>query len=351
MHLFRHVLPLLPICITSTLAEFLVGSYPPPLDLSSDESIVPASWKNFTAKFDAYLKENQTAASESLSGVENVTFSVGLFSLHDPAAANLQYHYTSPEIANAVNGTDRVDGDSIYRMASVTKLFTVFAGMLELTDKEWNRPLTEVFPELAEYALEHPGEQDPVYTIQWDKVTPWAFANHLAGFPAGGLPGLDLLSQVAFAGDIDRLVTAFGFPPADLNKLGPCWNIVDPLSCAPEDFIKEASSLSPSFLPWASPAYTNPGMMMLGLAISKITGKSMETIYHESIFQPLGMTSSKSTPPTSEAEVARSVVVGDPGVWFLPGGITTPAGGLLSTINDLSKYGVSILNSTLFLPN
>lgn len=280
--------------------------------------------------------------------MENVTFSVGLFSLHDPAAANLQYHYTSPEIANAANGTDRVDGDSIYRMSSVTKLFTVFAGMLELTDKEWNRPLTEVFPELAEYALEHPGEQDPVYTIQWDKVTPWAFANHLAGFPAGGLPGLDLLSQVASAGDSDRLVTAFGFPPADLNKLRPCWNVVDPLSCAPEDFIKEASSLSPSFLPWGSPAYTNPDMMMLGLAISKITGKSMKTIYHESIFQPLGMTSSKSTPPTSEAEVARCVVVGDPSVWFLPGGITTPAGGLLSTINDLSKYGVSILNSTLF---
>lgn len=60
------------------------------------------------------------------------------------------------------------------------------------------------------------------------------------------------------------------------------------------------------------------------------------------------MTSSKSTLPTSEAEVAHSVVVGDPRVWFLPGGITTPSGGLLSTINDLSKFGVSILNSTLF---
>lgn len=348
MHLLQHTLALLPICITTTLADFLVGSYPPPLDLSSDESILPASWKNLTAKFDAYLKENKTAALESLSGVENVTFSVGLFSLHDPAATKLQYHHTSPEVANAANGTNQVDGDSIYRMASVTKLFTVFAGLLELTDEEWNRPLTEVFAELAEYAREHPGEQDPVYTIQWDKVTPWALANHLAGFPGGGVPGLDLLSEVAFTGDIDRLVTAFGFPPADLSKLGPGWNSTDPLSWAPEDFIKAAISLSPSFLPWASPSYTNPGMIMLGLAISNITGKSMDTIYHESIFQPLGMTSSQSTPPTSEAEVAHSVVVGDPGLWFYPGGITTPSGGFLSTINDLSKFGVSILNSTLF---
>lgn len=82
---------------------------------------------------------------------ENVTFSVGLFSIHDPAAAELQYHYASPEVVKAPNGTHEVNGDSIYRMASVSKLFTVYAGMIELSSEDWNRPITDFIPELATF--------------------------------------------------------------------------------------------------------------------------------------------------------------------------------------------------------
>lgn len=89
MHLRPHALLLLPLCITGTLADFLGPAYPAPIDLTSDKSLIPASWKNFTSIFDAYLKGNQSTASEPLSGVEKVTFSVGLFSIHDPAAAKL----------------------------------------------------------------------------------------------------------------------------------------------------------------------------------------------------------------------------------------------------------------------
>lgn len=80
---------------------------------------------------------------------EDVTFSLGLFSIHDRAAAELQYHYASPEVVKAPNGTHKVDGDSIYRIASVSKLFTVYAGMIELSSEDWNRPITEFIPELA----------------------------------------------------------------------------------------------------------------------------------------------------------------------------------------------------------
>ena len=80
---------------------------------------------------------------------ENVTFSLGLFSIHDPAAAELQYHYASPEVVKAPNGTHKVDGDSIYRIASVSKLFTVYAGMIELSSEDWNRPITDFIPELS----------------------------------------------------------------------------------------------------------------------------------------------------------------------------------------------------------
>ncbi len=197
MHLRPHALLLLPLYITGTLADFLGPTYPAPINLTSDKSLIPASWKNLTSIFDAFLKGNHSStASEPLSGVEKVTFSAGLFSIHDPAAAKLQYHYTSPEIANATQGTTQVDGDSIYRTASVSQLFTVFAGLLELTNEDWNRPLTDVIPGLANFAARGTtaaGEDEPVYGIQWDKITPWALAAQLAGVPTQGVALADLL--------------------------------------------------------------------------------------------------------------------------------------------------------------
>lgn len=359
MLLLSHALLLLPLCITGALADFLGPTYPAPIDLTSDKSLIPASWKNFTSTFDAYLKKgNQSTASKSsLSGVEKITFSVGLFSIHDPAAAKLQYHYTSPEIVNATQGTTQVDGDSIYRIASVSKLFTVFAGLLELTDEDWNRPLTDVIPGLADYAGRTTGEEDAVYKIRWDKITPWALASQLAGVPALGVVPADILFEYDV---IARLglggsdpVTAYGFPPLNISNLGPCWDLkyrdTESFACPADQFVVNERSQPPTFLPWTTPAYSDDGFMLLGIAISNIVGKSMATIYRESIFETLGMTSSNSTVPTGQAELARSVIAGSFVYSFgLNGGATVPSGGLFSTINDLAKFGVGILNSTLF---
>lgn len=349
MQLSKHTIPLLCLYGTFGLADFLTGTYPAPLDLSSKNSIVAESWKNLTTAFDAYLNENKTAGLESLSGVENLTFSIGVFSLHDPAAAKLQYHHASPETVNAVNGTNKVDADSIYRMASVTKLITVFGGMLELTEAQWNTPLSEIFPILGQYARDHAEEADPISEIQWDSVTAWSLANQQSGIAGGGIAGLDLLSTLLAAGKPDALVDAYGFFPTNVSELGACWTGTDPSACTTDEIIRDASSLSPNLLPWTSPSYNNAGFVMLGLAISSLAGKPMDDIYLNSIFTPLAMNSSRSsnTLPTSQEEIDRSVVVGDPTQWFGPGGPTTPSGGLLSTINDLSKFGINLLNSTL----
>lgn len=349
MHLLQQTLPLLCLYGTSALADSLIGTYPPPLDLSSNNSIVTQAWKNLTTAFDAYLKENETAGSEAFSGVENVTFSLGVFSLHDPATSKLQYHHASPETIKAVNGTNKVDADSIYRMASVTKLITVFGGMLELSEAQWNTPLSEVFPILGQYTRDHAGDSDPVGAIQWDSITPWALANQQSGFPGGGIAGVDLLALAIASGKPNAFADTYGFSPADISGLGPCWTETDPSACTTDEIIKDASSLSPSFLPWTSPSYSNTGFIMLGLTISAITGKPMDDIYTNSIFGPLGMDSSRSSNilPTDQEEINRSVVVGDAAQWFGPGGASTPSGGLLSTTNDLSKFGINLLNSTL----
>ncbi|KAI9759200.1 MAG: hypothetical protein M4579_002487 [Chaenotheca gracillima] len=354
MHLSRHALVLLPLCVPGALADWLGPTYPAPVDLSSNTSLVSIAWKNLTSTFDSYFKDHKnTTLTAALVGAENTTFSAGLFSLHDHDAEQLQYHYTAPEIANAKNGTQKVDADSIYRVASVSKLITVLAGLVSLTDEDWNRPLTDIFPELDEAARR--GRQNPTESIQWDNVTPWALAAQIAGVPHEGWPAADILVQVAAlvatgqpGGDP---VTTLGFPPVELDTLGPCWNLSN-LNCAPNEFLEAVGSQPPLFQPWTTPAYADDGFMLLGIIISNITGKSMDTIYRESIFDPLGMTSSNSLIPSSEADLARSVIAGDPIAGFaIDQSVTTPSGGIFSTTSDLSKLGVAILNSTLLCPN
>jgi CubicO group peptidase (beta-lactamase class C family) len=339
---------LLPFGTAPVLADFLGPSWSAPSDLSSNQSLVAAGFRNITATLQGYLDGDTQAADPAILGeMSNLTFSIGMFSLHDPAATELQFHYTSPEIANAPNGTHKVDADSIYRVASVTKLFTVLGGMLELDSSDWDRSLADIFPELGDFASKNPGEDDPIYTVQWDKVTLSALAAQIAGVPRDGFPALgEILVRFAFGGPDP---SSMGFPPpspSDPLENPPCASILDS-TCPPVPYLQTTSNRPPSFLPWTTPAYANNGFALLGLAIANITGRSIDQIFSESIFEPLGMDSSNTTtPPLSVWD--RSVIPGDPAVNFaFDAGIFVSSGAVSSTTRDLAKFGLAILNSTL----
>lgn len=342
MHFAAFALPGL-LCIPSVLAGFLTGTYPPPIDLSSNNSVVAASWKNLTQGFDSALKSNDANASKTFAAVRNVTFSAGLFSIHDPAASKLQYHYTSPEIAKAPNGTNKVDGSSIYRVASVSKLVTVYLGMLTLTNDDWNTPISRFIPEFTTAG------SSGVDTIDWEQITPWALATQLAGIPQIGVAIADRLLQyeAALAGVggltldmVQNPITELGLPPENITVLGPCLDY----TCSAATFAESVRTQTPIFETWTSPAYSDLAFMLLGFVISAKTGMPIESAYQQHIFEPLGMDSSSSVLPTEQAELARCVVPDN--AFFSPGGLTSPSGGIFSTISDLDKFGIALLNST-----
>ncbi|RLL97785.1 hypothetical protein CFD26_105959 [Aspergillus turcosus] len=350
VHLFS--LSFLAVCTTS-VANLLGPVYPAPRDLSSKSSRVEAGWKSLTARL-----HRETSSDSSL--LKNLTFSVGLFSIHDPAAEKLQFHYTSSEIQNSPNGTKKVDGHSIYRVASLSKLFTVLAAMRELDSEQWERPLTEIIPAFAEYVKSRSGV-DAVYSTPWDQITPSALAAQISGVARDVLPwdGGDLLLQYAIAilaglNPVPAFVdpATYGLPPVDLNdalSLSPCLaNLSVP--CTGPLYATGAANDAPVYLPWTSPAYSNNGFILLGLALANLTGKSLDEIYKQSIFDPLDMHSSFSTVPGA-SELPRSVIAGDFASGFgYDGGISKSSGGIYSTTNDLAKFGTAILNSTLLPP-
>jgi CubicO group peptidase (beta-lactamase class C family) len=288
---------LLLICLTTALADFLGPTYPPPVDLTSEESSFPKIWKNFSKTVDTYLKNNPNSAPKIITVLENVTFSVRMFSLRDPAATELQSHYTAAEVAKSDQGATDVNGDGIYKVASVSKLITAYAGMLESTDADWNRPLTDIFPILADSPGANFGGKDPAHAIKWDQVTPWALASQLAGVPVLGLPSADYLLVDLAEQNKTGSGSIFGFPSVDVRELGTCSNPEDPYCIGKgDDFVASLRSRSPSFLPWTTPGYSDNGFMLLRLVISRITGKPIETVYQETTFDPIGMKSSISPP-------------------------------------------------------
>ncbi|KAF4450118.1 beta-lactamase family protein [Fusarium austroafricanum] len=266
---------------------------------------------------------------------------MGAFSLHDPnAASELQYHYTSPEIQNNTVGVTKVDEDSIYRFASVSKLVTAYAGMVSLTEEEWNRPFTKIFSELEK-------SDDLTRVPQWQYVTPLSLASYISGVigNAPPFPVADMALDVLNAALPDPVT--LGLPPRpepnpSLSKECEGQNS----SCTIEDIIKEASSRYPTYQPWTAPTYSNHGFILLGLALEKLTNQTLQDVYNNALFKPLKMSSSDATDP--KHLVDRVVVPGgDIAGVFVDSGLGAASGGVYSTLNDMNKFGLSILNHTL----
>ena len=340
------------IYLPCVFSDLLSPTYPPPQDLASDQSFVSAAWDNLTSILETYLNTS-TNDIASLSGPKSLTFSAGMFSVRDETAAeSLQFHHTSAEVANSTYGINQVDGDSIYRVASITKLITALAGELELSTTDWERPITDFVPTLSALSQENPGEDDPANVVQWETVTLAALASQIAGVPRDVLPydPNDYLLIGALA-QFDP-TTTFGLPPvneSDPTAAPPCSIRTDGL-CSWSEYAQGVQARPPFALPWATPAYSDFGFMLLGLAISNITGKSIDQVYQDRIFKPLDMTSSNSTVPDNSTWKDHVIPGEDAVVGFSAEGypiITIPSGGCLSTTNDLAKLGTGILNSSL----
>ncbi|OAA60062.1 Beta-lactamase/transpeptidase-like protein [Cordyceps fumosorosea ARSEF 2679] len=328
------------LCTKVALGDFITPTYPTPVDLSSNHSLARASWQNLTSSLDQYLQGKLNAsAAAAFAGVEDVTFSVGMFSLNDPQSLQLQYHHAAAEVKNATAGTRSVDENSIYRVASVSKLITTFAGLLRLSAEDWHRPLSEINPNFK--PQKNSSAVDVIQTTQWDKITPWALATQLSGLPTLGFLG-DYYNQ--------SLASEFGGPIVNVSSLGACVaNLYNhlALTCSTAEIISSLKDLPPNFLPWKTPVYSDLNFMLLGLAISDLTNTSIADVYSSAIFAPLNMTSSSAR--SQNKTLSREVVVGTLESYLLLDSLpfTAPSGGVLSTLGDLRKLGLGILNSTL----
>jgi CubicO group peptidase (beta-lactamase class C family) len=118
------------------------------------------------------------------------------------------------------------------------------------------------------------------------------------------------------------------------------------------DYVALYGKRAPAFEPGSRWAYSNYGMLLLGVVIERVSGQSYYDYVAEHIYKAAGMTMSGSE-PESEAVPGRSVgYMRRPGAGWTPNTDTLPyrgtsAGGGYSTAGDLLKFADALTRHTL----
>ena len=199
------------------------------------------------------------------------------------------------------NSTEaNVDGDTLFEIGSVTKVFTglLLQDMVDRGEMKLDDPVQKYLPKSVRMP-----------TYQGKQITLLHLATHTSGFPR----------------EVDN------FSPASWRNPGAGYTVSQAY-----DFLSHCKL---RFEPGTKQRYSNFGVELLGHIIALKAGKDYETLVLERICLPLGMNSTRVAVPlelksrlaTGHALPGRSVPDFDCSVF--PGG-----GGLRSTANDLLKF-------------
>ncbi|KAM0229467.1 hypothetical protein ACHAPO_010011 [Fusarium lateritium] len=99
----------------------------------------------------------------------------------------------------------------------------------------------------------------------------------------------------------------------------------------------------PQTTPNERPAYSNMAFVLIGMVLEGFTGKTFERLLQEIVTAPLNMNNTLASPGNDD----NAVIPPGESSWGSDYGINTPAGGLVSSLSDLSKFSQALLSRTL----
>ncbi|KAI9039315.1 serine hydrolase domain-containing protein [Aspergillus affinis] len=338
MHLASLVL--LGLACLSTAYKYcppLGPAFPAPKDISKDPAFLAAT-KNINDALNPVIECN--TPMNSFFNPENTSVALQIFSADEPAPL-FESYYTSTAARNASLGVNRVDGNTVFRIGSVSKLWTVLLLMIETGNVVFSEPVVKYIPELKDAMNEiHENaiqELNTVDHVRWGEVTIGELASHLSG-----------ISRHYGFGDYALQLKepeVAGLPKFTEKELPPCG--ATPV-CDRDDFFKGLLKKHPVVATGATPIYSNAAFRILGYALEKMTNTSYENLLTRHLIKPLNLTHSSCSAPDAK----HGLIPGDTmtSFWGVNAGEDTPAGGLFSSTNDFSAVGRAILNNTLLSP-
>ncbi|TKA72252.1 hypothetical protein B0A55_06816 [Friedmanniomyces simplex] len=302
------LLTLLPTVSTKCFDPSPAFPVPPWQDQSKDHRLTPEL-------------SDITSALEELACDESYDTSSFSVEITSQTETLWSHHHTARKHNATRPGATQVDGQSQYRIASITKTFTTLgilyqhaAGNVSLDD-----PISDYIPELTD------GEEKS--SLPWKDITLRLLASQLSGIPRE-IAQADLLNELPDP-------TAVGLPPASLKGLPDCYEYNAFRPCNWTHLLPHLKSQQPLFAPGQESTYSNTNFELLGLVLERVSGLSYEQYMTEAIFEPLGMDSTTLKKPKSDEHAVLPI---GQYFWDVDEGVHNPTGGIYSTSSDMSKY-------------
>lgn len=125
------------------------------------------------------LEKFKATIEQIVGGLNRTAVSVAVKSIHDSSPL-FELHHTPPTLDP--RGVKKVDGNSVYRLGSISKIFPVLA-LLKLDGVGLDDKVTKYLPELRALG-DQATVRDAVSQVEWDEITLGALASHLGGIGA-----------------------------------------------------------------------------------------------------------------------------------------------------------------------
>ncbi|KAI0108121.1 beta-lactamase/transpeptidase-like protein [Daldinia grandis] len=262
---------------------------------------------------------------------DGTTVSIGVKSIHE-AKPLVDIHYQSPDMDP--RGMKQINASTIYRVGSVSKLFTVLAA-LKAEGIRMEDPITKYLPRLKELKKREGSTEDRLATVDWDNITLQALASHMSGI------GPDFVTDMTgLKADWMKL----GLPQAR-ETLG-CRGFQGVAPCNAEDFWGNFGKRDPTFAPYTTPMYSNTAFYLLSVVIELISGLPFNDFVQKRILDPVGMTKTSLAKPDDKL----GAICSNDTTWDDILGVDDPAGGFYSSTEDLLTFGQAILTYKLLSP-
>jgi CubicO group peptidase (beta-lactamase class C family) len=165
-HLLNLVLLLtsIGVVIAADLCPIYGPVFPPSKDLSAS-----LTWHDAASKIKAALDDAFASGNTSHGPVSsNDTYSVQIFSKQDTL---FEYYNDGSSLAASGGCGSELDGNSVYRVGSISKLYAVYLLLVVAGDRVFSDPVVKYLPDLKDVAY-------------WDEVTVGALAGQVGGVVA-----------------------------------------------------------------------------------------------------------------------------------------------------------------------
>ena len=242
----------------------------------------------------------------------------------------------------ALGGSDPVQRDTIFRIASMTKPITAAAAMIlvEECNLRLDDPVDRLLPELADRRVlkRLEGPLDDTKPAQ-RPITLRDLLTFRLGFGIVMAPPGTYPIQTA----VNDLLLGQGMPQPSLPP-------------APDEWIRRFGTLPLMHQPGEKWMY-HTGSDVLGVLIARASGQPFDAFLQDRIFEPLGMKDTAFSVPASKLDRLATAYsthletgalelydTAESGHWSRPPAFPSGGGGLVSTIDDYLAFGRMMLN-------